>query len=96
MRKFLKKIKTGTVLAVTALVGALSIGGSASASVLPAVLTPPTIPSSDSIFQEMLDTFGTAGTVGIAIIGGAVALGVVIILGMWGWRLAKKWLSAAK
>lgn len=59
-------------------------------------LTPPVMPDNSSIFQKMVDTFGTAGTIGIAIIGGAVALGIIIILGMWGWRLAKKWLSAAK
>lgn len=58
--------------------------------------TEPAMPSSTSIFQKMIDTFGTAGTIGIAIIGAAVALGLIIILGMWGWRLAKKWLSAAK
>jgi hypothetical protein len=54
------------------------------------------MPDSTSIFQKMIDNFGVAGTIGIAIIGGAVALGILVILGMWGWRLAKKWLSAAK
>ena len=54
------------------------------------------MPDNSSIFQKMVDMFGTAGTIGIAIIGGAVALGIIIILGMWGWRLLKKWLSAAK
>lgn len=58
--------------------------------------TSPTMPDSTSIFQKMIDQFGTAGTIGIAVIGAAVALGVIVILGMWGWRLAKKWLSAAK
>jgi hypothetical protein len=58
--------------------------------------TDPAVPSGQTVFQEMIDTFGTAGTIGIAVIGGAVSLGVVVILGMWGWRLAKKWLSAAK
>jgi len=59
-------------------------------------LTNPTMPDNTSVFQKMVDTFGTAGTIGIAIIGGAVALGIIVILGMWGWRLLKKWLSAAK
>jgi len=58
--------------------------------------TTPAVPDGTTIFQKMIDGFGTAGTIGIAIIGGAVALGIVVILGMWGWRLAKKWLSAAK
>lgn len=59
-------------------------------------LDPVVMPDSTSIFQEMIDNFGTAGTVGLAIIGAAVALGVIVILGLWGWRLAKKWLAAAK
>lgn len=58
--------------------------------------TEPSMPDSTSIFQSMIDNFGTAGTIGLAIIGAAVALGIIVILGMWGWRLAKKWLSAAK
>lgn len=58
--------------------------------------TQPAMPDTQSVFQKMVDNFGTAGTIGIAIIGGAVALGIICILGMWGWRLAKKWLSAAK
>lgn len=56
----------------------------------------PTMPDTTSIFQKMIDTFGTAGTIGIAVIGGAVGLGILVILGMWGWRLAKKWLASAK
>lgn len=58
--------------------------------------TQPTMPDSTSIFQEMIDNFGTAGTIGLAVIGAAVGLGVIVILGMWAWRLAKKWLAAAK
>lgn len=60
------------------------------------VLTPPTMPDNSSVFQNLVDTFGTAGTIGVAVIGAAVALGIIVILAMWGWRLAKKWLSAAK
>lgn len=58
--------------------------------------TSPTMPDSTSIFQSMINNFGTAGTIAIAIIGAAVALGVIVILGMYGWRLAKKWLAASK
>lgn len=58
--------------------------------------TSPTMPETTTVFQKMIDGFGTAGTIGIAVIGAAVALGVIVILGMWGWRLAKKWLAAAK
>lgn len=54
------------------------------------------MPSSQTIFQSMINNFGTAGTIAIAIIGAAVALGVIVILGMYGWRLAKKWLAASK
>lgn len=59
-------------------------------------LNEPTMPDNSSVFQDMVNSFGTAGTIGVAIIGGAVALGIICILGMWGWRMAKKWLSAAK
>jgi hypothetical protein len=58
--------------------------------------TSPAMPDTTATFQKMIDTYGTAGTIGVSVIGAAVALGVVVILGMWGWRLAKKWLSAAK
>jgi len=57
---------------------------------------PPVFPAPDGIFQMMLDNFGTAGTIAIAIIGGAVALGILCILGIWGWRLLKRWLAAAR
>lgn len=57
---------------------------------------PPTMPDPVSTFQMMIDSFGTAGTIALAVIGAAVALGVIVILGLFGWRLTKKWLSAAK
>jgi hypothetical protein len=58
--------------------------------------TPAPVPDSTSLFQTMINQFGTAGTIALAVIGGAVALGVIVIVAMYGWRLAKKWLSAAK
>lgn len=57
---------------------------------------PPTMPDPEKIFQNMLDMFGIAGTIAIAIIGGAIALGIIVILGMWAWRLLKRWLATAK
>lgn len=57
---------------------------------------PPSFPSPGDIFQKMIDNFGVAGSIAIAVIGAAVALGILVILGLWGWRLAKKWLNAAK
>lgn len=57
---------------------------------------PPVMPDSTSLFQKMLNSFGTAGTIAIAVIGGAVALGILIIIGLWGWRLLKKWLASSK
>jgi chitodextrinase len=57
---------------------------------------PPVFPSPEGIFQQMIDNFGEAGTVAIAIVGAAVALGILCILGLWGWRLSKRWLSATK
>jgi hypothetical protein len=59
-------------------------------------LTPPTMPASDSLFQSMVDLFGKAGTISLVVIGGAVALGLIVILAMWAWRLLKKWLATAK
>lgn len=56
---------------------------------------PPTFPSPVELFQRMINNFGSAGTIAVAIIAAAVALGVICILGLWGWRLAKRWLSAA-
>jgi len=58
--------------------------------------TQPTMPDNTSLFQKMIDTFGTAGTIGLAIAGGAVALGVLMIIGYWGFGVAKKWLGKAK
>jgi hypothetical protein len=57
---------------------------------------PPNMPSIVELFQKMLDSFGTAGTIALAIIGGAIALGIITVLGMFGWRTFKKWLASAK
>ena len=59
-------------------------------------LTPPTFDSTDSVFQSMIDTFGQAGTIAVAVIAAAVGLGVITILGNYGFGLFKKWLSKAK
>jgi hypothetical protein len=59
-------------------------------------LTQPTMPSNTTIFQKMLDSFGSAGEIVIAIIIAAVGLGVITVLGMFAWRSFKKWLSSAK
>ena len=59
-------------------------------------LTPPTLPAATGVVQNMVDSFGTAGTIGIAVIGAAVGLGIIVILGAYCWRLVKKWLSSAK
>jgi hypothetical protein len=58
--------------------------------------TPPNMPNPTQIFQRMINGFGDAGTVGAALILAAVGLGVICILGIWGWRLSKKWLAASK
>lgn len=59
-------------------------------------LTAPTMPDGSTVVQSMVDSFGTAGTYAIAIIGAAVALGVIVIVAMYAWRTLKKWLSASK
>ncbi|MNP40915.1 hypothetical protein D3C76_1345870 [compost metagenome] len=53
----------------------------------------PVMPDSQTLFQKMIDIFGTAGTIGISIIGGAVLLGILCVLAMWGWRHVKHWLA---
>ncbi|MNW44038.1 Exoglucanase B precursor [compost metagenome] len=57
---------------------------------------PPTMPSPQTLFQRIIDVFKTAGTIAIAIIGGAVGLGIMVVLARWGWRLLKNWLSKSK
>lgn len=57
---------------------------------------PPTFPNPQELFQKMLNAFGTAGTISVAIIGGAIALGIFCVLAMWAFRLLKRWLSQAK
>jgi hypothetical protein len=56
----------------------------------------PAMPDSKPIFQKMIDMFVTAGQIGIAIIGAAVALGILVVLAYWGWGLLRKWLAKAK
>jgi len=60
------------------------------------MFTQPTIAEPTSVIQTMLNGFGTAGTIGIAIIGSAIALGLLVLLAGWGWRTVKKWLASAK
>lgn len=57
---------------------------------------PPPLPDPTSLFQRMLDGFGDSGKIAIAIIGGAVLLGVMVVLAMFGWRLTRRWISAVK
>lgn len=59
-------------------------------------LSQPSMPDPTSTMQTMVDSFGQAGSYAIAIIGGAVALGVMVILAMYAWRLLKRWLHTAK
>jgi hypothetical protein len=56
----------------------------------------PIMPDSTSLFQSMINSFGKAGTIAIIVIGGAVSLGLIVILAMWAWRLTKKWLASSK
>lgn len=57
---------------------------------------PPSMPSPESMFQGMLDVFGTAGSIAVAIIGGAILLGIICVLAMWAWRLLKRWMLRTK
>jgi hypothetical protein len=68
----------------------------AEAAIAPADLTPPTAPEATSIVNQLLGGLGDAGTIGLAVIGAAVALGLMILLAGWAWRSVKKWISTAK
>lgn len=57
---------------------------------------PPVLPTVGGVFQGLIDNFGLAGAIGVLIVSAGVALGAMIILGIWGWRRARHWLSAAK
>lgn len=59
-------------------------------------LEDPLLPSETGVYQRMVNLFGTAGTYALVVIGGAVALGIIVILAMYTWRLLKRWLSSAK
>jgi hypothetical protein len=57
---------------------------------------PPIMPNPSNYFQNMLDSFGTAGIIAVTVIASAVALGIITVLGVYGWRTFKKWLTSAK
>lgn len=59
-------------------------------------LVPPILPDSDETMQKMVNGFTEAGRIGIVIIGGAVSLGVIVILARWAFRMTKRWLARAK
>ncbi|SHJ84074.1 hypothetical protein SAMN05443507_10498 [Alicyclobacillus tolerans] len=59
-------------------------------------LTAPTMPDPTSLFQSMVNMFGNAGTDAISVIGAAVALGLIVILALYVWRLLKKWLAKSQ
>lgn len=96
IKKFFGKMKkaAASLMALGAVaITAISGQGAHAAG---ATLTEPTMPDSTGVMQRMVDSFGTAGTYAIVVIGAAVALGIIVILGMYTWRLLKKWLSSAK
>lgn len=57
---------------------------------------PPTFPNPQNLFQRMIDSFSTAGSIAIAVIGGAIALGLLVLLAYWGWLLLKRWIARTK
>lgn len=59
-------------------------------------LAEPMMPDETKTFQGMVDLFGIAGTYALIVIGAAVALGIIVILGIYTWRLLKRWLRSAK
>lgn len=58
-----------------------------------ALLLSPAIPDGTPTTQKMLDMLTVAGKYAIAIIGGAVALGVLVWLALYAWRVLKGWLA---
>lgn len=96
MNRIFQKMKKGAVALMAATAFAVTTIGGKSAHAAGATLTEPTMPDSTGVMQKMVDTFGTAGTYAIVVIGAAVALGIIVILAMYTWRLLKKWLSSAK
>lgn len=87
-KKKIQALSAGLVSGAAVLIGQ----NKASAS----TLTEPVMPDSSGVFQDMVDTFGTAGSYAIVVIGGGVSLGLITVLAMYVWRLLKKWLSSAK
>lgn len=57
---------------------------------------PPVFPDPVELFQQMLNTFEPSGEIALAIALAAVALGVIVVIGIYGWRISKKWLRASK
>lgn len=57
---------------------------------------PPVLPNPTNLFQTMINNFGRAGSIAVALISAACALGLMITVAMWGWRLTKKWLAVSK
>jgi hypothetical protein len=57
---------------------------------------PPLMPNPSMMFQKMLDSFSDAGIVAVALIGAAVSLGILTVLGIFAWRSFRKWLASAK
>lgn len=59
-------------------------------------LDDPLMPTEDGTMQKMIDVFGTAGFYALIVIGAAVALGIIVIVAIYTWRLLKRWLRSAK
>lgn len=57
---------------------------------------PPNLPNPMGIFQHILNNFGTAAYIGFLVILSAVSLGIIIVLGLFAWRLTKKWIATSK
>lgn len=93
-RAVTNKVKA-VALAVTVTAGSLLAAPQESQAAV-GTLTPPTMPDATSTYQKMVDSYGEGGTIALAIIGAAVALGIMVILAMYGWKLAKKWTASAK
>lgn len=73
-----------------------SLGASLTSSLNTGTVTkilPPPMPPSGNLFQTMVNAFGRVATIALVIIGSAVALGLIVVLSIYLWRLLKRWFS---
>lgn len=59
-------------------------------------LTAPTMPDATSTINTFGGIFSDGGTIALFVIGGAVALGAIVIVAKYGWSNVRTWLNRSK